>query len=418
MDVDPATFDTLLGRLSRAEFEAFVVDLWRARGWTVVREDGGLRATDRFGDEYVLHVGRVDGGSPSDTAANDLLVTTDPERAPPGVEVVGPADLRHLIQYAVDPETGRSLFVRTFGRPPEAETSSPADWIDRRMLAAALVVLAGVAMVVLGFAVDGPEVSDTAVDAAADAGEPPSPATATRSPDDVNVGALPAGVEPNGSIDPETVTRSHREAVDGESYRLTISYRELGGGEPGGTARERIVVESNNVYVTDLFVTGRLTNEDGIIADTEAYAEGGIHYQRPVNDTGEGLGTRRIGSAVSTQYADRVEALLLRYLSAEESRLIASFGRDGRTNHWITLRERSGPGAENVSASAVIDERGVVHSVRSSYEIPESGGRSAVVSIQYERFGDARVTRPDWYEQARNRSATRRAALSTAHRGG
>jgi hypothetical protein len=419
MDVDPATFERLLGGLSPAEFEAFVVDLWRARGWTVVREDGRLRTTDRFGEEYVLHVGRVDAGSEPDDAATDLLVTADAGRVPVEgtvagvVEVVGPADLRRLVQYAVDPATGRSLFVRTFGRPPERERSSPIDRLDRRTVAAALVVVAAVSLVGLVVVADAPGPYGSAADAAAtDAATTPA-ATTTTAPGAATAAALPPGIAPGGGVDAATVARNHREALDGRPYRLVVRYRELGGDETGGMAQERIVVESANAYVTDVFRTGTLSHEPGVVAEVEAYAAGGIRYQRSVDGADPGLGTRSLDSAVAARYADRVERLLREYLSAEESRFVAAFERDGRTHYWLALDGDPGPRATNVTVSLVVDGRGLVHSVRRSYEVPGTDGRSAVVSIRYVEFGDARVTRPDWYERARNRSATRRAALPT-----
>jgi hypothetical protein len=423
MDVDPAEFAALLDDLPPERFEAFVVDLWRARGWTVDPAEGYLRATDRFGADYVIHLQRVTAPR-AGPGVTELLVTSDWTEAPPDVRVVGPPELRRLLRYAVDPERARTLFVRTFDRPPEG--TKPGGWfdrgtaaavlgLDRRRAAAVLVLAAGLSLAAMGVSLVGSEPGPAAPAPLAGPTDTATPAPTPTA--GTPVAALPPGVARDGSVDAARLARAHREAISGRSYRLVVSYREFGGRASAGTGRERIVVESANVYATDVFRAGTLAYEPGILADVEAYAEGGVRYQRAVDGESPALGTRAIGDpAVAARYAERVQTLLSRYLAVDRTRIVTRFSRDGRTHYWLAFGDDGGPRATNVTGSAIVDDRGVVHSLRWSYEIPGTDGRAAVASIQYAQFGDVRAAPPAWYVAARNRTATRRAAVATPQR--
>lgn len=113
--------------LSKDEAEAYVADLWQARGWNVEREGKRLRLT-RSRDEPAKTL-YVPGNAPGEGLPQDadiVITTTDATDydVPGGVEVVAPAGLYRMTKYAIDRDESERLLAAHFdGIETESDAS-------------------------------------------------------------------------------------------------------------------------------------------------------------------------------------------------------------------------------------------------------------------------------------------------------
>ncbi len=124
--VPPAAFTAALEDLDPGALAAFAADVYRAGGSDVTTDPPDL--TVDAGDERFRL--RAVTGEPATPPTVDAVVSTDPD-IDPGCPVVGPADLRQRVLYALDPGTADDLCVRHLGQPARSpdyvpDTSAPA----------------------------------------------------------------------------------------------------------------------------------------------------------------------------------------------------------------------------------------------------------------------------------------------------
>lgn len=137
-----AAFAEALQSLPRETFEAFVADLWRARGWDVDRDGRHLRI-DREGppaERRCLRVVHDPAETDLDRVAVDVLVTRRPERPTTGpvtgTEVLSGPDLYEVLRYGLDRDAADRLVAdhleREFGAfvPDEPATSATGSGPD------------------------------------------------------------------------------------------------------------------------------------------------------------------------------------------------------------------------------------------------------------------------------------------------
>lgn len=129
-----STLVELFARLDRAAFGRFVADLWRLRGHEARFDGDVVRVSDARGDGdrvvVPFHGDRGTDGRPLARVAPcvdpDTVVAVvasapdDPAAAAAAEEssadLLGPADLRRMVLYAIDRESCDALFRRHFGR--------------------------------------------------------------------------------------------------------------------------------------------------------------------------------------------------------------------------------------------------------------------------------------------------------------
>jgi hypothetical protein len=269
-----------------------------------------------------------------------------------------------------------------------------------------------------GSAVDGTVVPDTQLDdsefdpVAIDADGRP---ITSNTPGSVSVdGPLPPGVTASGIENASALVDAHEAALDGRSYRLTVVAREFVGGRPTAVARERTVVEGPTQYRSDVYVVGTFRQEPRAVGSVSAYADGTTRFVRLTAGTGpEGTirFTDRGGASGTTDgpgwrsvaidrpddpFADRTAAHLRRTLDVDDTAIVGSFERDGRTYVWIDLRRRQ-PGGNATIDSVLVDERGLVHEVRHAYALrsPELPTVRTVVTVRVEP-ANVTASPPPW----------------------
>ncbi|MDY6817311.1 MAG: hypothetical protein SVG88_01515 [Halobacteriales archaeon] len=422
-------FRKCLRQLDRTTFVAFVCELWQARGYTVDRDDpaGVLTVSDGTDCQrlWVHHESRLFFEEPSPpSVAVDVVVSNrqgGPSRLPPGTpdpDVIGPAQLRELALYAIDRDRRQQLFDRFLGRSPVVPPAEPTDRPHIRTVAT--VALIGVLIVAFvgggwtqgGFAaitdgrsgVGGVDTVDPTTFR-----EPEQPMSTTTPSDDTPTATpvvdsdadLPDGLARTGIVDARELAQRHAQLITGQSYTLELIYREIDTQRVGGSIRETVHVQRPTVYASRISALETPAREPPIIAETAAYANGTVRTTRDApNETrpadhlpgGEG------------RYADRVEAYLERYLTVESSAIVDRERRENVSYYWVRLGDNPAATMENAFGRALIDERGIVHYLSVTYDVPDTT-MQVVIAIHYTQIGGVLVVPPDWVVAA-NQSGT------------
>ncbi|MFB6299294.1 MAG: hypothetical protein ABEH65_03450 [Halobacteriales archaeon] len=435
--IPPSTFRDHLRAIDRETFITFVRELWRARGYTIEgdEEDDVLVVDDGHGCYrlWIHYRPRFSVRSvPPPTEPVDIVVSNrsaGPSRLPPGdPSLVDPMELRDIALYAIDRNRRQWLFDRLLDLQPvvESESANPAS--HRRTIVASVLVGVIVATLFAGGWLQGgslafgpdsndrtpmmtPELSPT------DSPERPTDtSTAGTTPTPTPIvdadADLPPGLAPSGIVDARALAQRHAQLIAGRSYELELTYREFNDTRFVGSIQETARVERPTVYASRIIQRESPSRDPQIIADSAAYANGTVRVTRdapddprPVNQFSGGEGW----------YEDRAETYLTWYLSVNESEIISREEQDNRTLYWVRIDEDPWPGIEDSFGRALIDERGIVHYLSVSYDIPGSTTQ-IVIAIHYTEIGGVTVTPPDWYEATNRTASVDQACLSAGCR--
>ncbi|MFC4542144.1 hypothetical protein ACFO5R_09410 [Halosolutus amylolyticus] len=108
----------LLSELSRAEFAAFVADLWAARGRETRRDGQSIVVRGPNHEEKKTLYAVAEGGDPVPPDGVDAIVTAaDPpgDEVPDRVRVIGADELGMMVRYALERDVQRRLLEDYFG---------------------------------------------------------------------------------------------------------------------------------------------------------------------------------------------------------------------------------------------------------------------------------------------------------------
>lgn len=440
--VSTAAFARQLRSLDDAELAAFVADLWAARGFGTELEGLVVHAERPSGvDRERIQCGRV----ASDVAASvDTVIdrsSTDP--ADHGsVRVIGPADLRSMLLYAIDRETADRLFREHFGRPLATTSEElPLRYRlpvprTRTILAVGLVVVLAVGLAIgasggpLPF--DGLDRSVTPTPVHPD---PTADSDGDRPAGGGDLFRYPPGLGSSGVTDAGALAAAHRSALAASTWELRLDhdgshdllhpYREWTASE------QHLVRESHTRYRHD--VTGREPAVNGsIITETYIdYGDGTANYRRLIGLHGDAFKRTELPTEDRPGvYAAVSAAYVHRYLATTESG-IEPVG-DVDSNRWrVTATGRPTAMARTVSnytAVAIVDRSGVVHrltveytllervpeptpnGIATPYESPEDVPTEPVGTVRFAMeltgLGETDLTAPGWYDTARNTTNT------------
>jgi len=405
-------------RLDRAALLAFVADVWAARGRETAVEDGVVIARDPATGAR-RRVGVAFG--PGEAGDADAVVAPNPDRIRAGaggdVRVIGPAEIRNLLRYALDRETAERLAGRHLDLSLSAPDPEPKPSVRTPRLLAALVAAAtALALIAGGATVWSPgDPVTTATPATFDGGTP--------TPYPSGVGAYPVGVDRDGVENLTAFVERHRSLVAGQSYALSVSFDGARNADGTRVLDGRVAVRVRNGSVYRYRYTGvRFGDgmESGTGIDRAGYADGTALYvrdgdeyrRRPLPNDGE-----------ASPFADRVAELLWLYLSTEETS-VRGVRHDSEIRYRIAAKGsparlgddgRSAPASDgplggddleppfdrvrNYTAVAYVTPDGLVTDLRVSYERPD--GTAVSFALSYASVGAATVEPPPWYPEAR-----------------
>jgi len=336
----------------------------------------------------------VDGADPADEPdRSDGSAPDGAPRAPGGGEASGAGSPEDSGHGGADGDRGGAA----------AGSGAESDGIRRRLVEAAgrtevetgvrLVVAAALLAVTAGLVLSAAGVAPPAGDDGAT---------------ETEAAPYPPGIADEGVVDADELAEAHAGALTGRSYTLALTYRQQHSRLPTLVGVEVIRVASPTNYVTTLRAD-RPLERSPVTADVEAFADGETRFERPYDEEYRATEASRRQRGVG-RYAHRASVYVRWFLSANETRVVDRFEDGALTLYRVELTGSDWSGAENMSGTAVVDERGVVRFIRVSYRIPETD-LTSVVSVRYERIGATSVEPPGWIDEARN--ATGRSGEST-----
>jgi hypothetical protein len=433
-------FRRALARRNREAAAAFVAALFDARGFETTLVDGGaVRVVD--GDDSRLFVVAGDG------PPTDADVVVDPRggaarrdaAADAGADYLGPGALYRALLYAVDRDAAATVVETHLGVPFDADAPGSrldgaittlrnwtADAPAVTLVALALVVAAvGGALTLAGTDPLSGEAPAADAGVVGDAGSGGPTGAAVGGVTDS--GALPPGLGSDGVENVTALAEAHRNATDGRAYEVLV----LGRGQaepirhrpqlasyygrppPWYRLRQRISVERPTVYRSR--VTGvraaRGNGTESVVYDD--YADGVAVYRRV---GGENVSPRFDRSDLRPGIvADGTAAYVTRYLRTTNA-TVERVGTNYRVTATGTPRYLAGD-VTDYAAVAWVSPEGVVFRLEVTYDPADSGARTdtrtpsptSVVGDQphtfamiYEDIGEQTVSRPYWYDRARN----------------
>lgn len=445
--VSPERFAALLRGLDPAERAAFVAKLWAARGWET-NVDGDAVVAVRDGTEQRIRV--VDPGrfrTPALDDADVLVVARDRDAvrdaaAAADVTYLPPERLREQLLYGLDRESAAALFAETFDRQLDAPVE-PSASLSARLRAVGTAAAGtvrervggsrglGVLLLVgllVGVAVAGPalsparEVETTAPSATYTPGEAGAlgESTSTDTPSAggaATEGARPAGLGEGSITDLSVLLDGHVAGVVGTARTLEVR----ASGPTDATfmrGRERwnytVRVEHSREYRFEgrsVFPPSTFSENDSEpeITETSIYADGETKYRR--QRTPEGTSYRRYPietTGDASGYATEVRTYLATYLQGDRSIVdCAGTLESGDCFAYrivITGAPEAFPDAESYRAVAVVQDDGVISTLRVSYTLPDGDGEREQVrfAVEYGGFGETTVSEPGWVETAKN----------------
>lgn len=444
----PEAFAALLARQSREAVLGFVAGLFRARDWTVERDDAAAvllvtrdgatervavahdpslarRALARIGvDVRAARSRRQDATVPPGA---DRLVTTArlPDCDDP--DVLDADALRDLALYGISRSACASLFEQSFG-VALAAAGSDADARRRRSRGvlvavgvAALLVVASVAAAGLFLGSGSQAPSDASsggsapTDAVADA-DGSAPVTGTPSGSGVQAEptatatpsypeGYPIGLRRDGVTDADALAEAHTLSLLQGSYRWSITYSEVVNDTRQGYVRQTVAVESPYRYRSWTERNGTVRSPTLVVADHPVYADGSNEYRR-ITEGGtvsyERHGLHQGMGPAAPLYEHPLQVIAW-YLSTEESRVVDIY-EDGEDQAFrVEGTGDSWPRTTDERTVAVIGDDGVVYYLERRHRPPDWEGR-IVVTLRASRRPNLTVSPPAWYPEARNAS--------------
>lgn len=424
-----------LAGLDQRDFEAFVTELWRARGLEV---DGGDP-----GDGIL----RVSGGkSSAGVAPRTLLVTTggvlerittrrsdevdavvtaevDPAdwrlpRVPRDVPVIDAADLREYTLFAVGGDEGTRLCqdylntepIETVAGPDPTGSEVPTPGTDSDRwgsvttgLAIALLVLAAVGgPLALGefgqtTAPEPPGGRIAADDLGADT--PEDTAAPVRETPDSN-GSNRAILSVEDIRNADRLGRTHS-ALLTRPYRWELSYEAYRNGSLVANRTERLTVEGPYTFRGNLSGNATIDINPWMLDNGDVYADGTRYYQRrfvngsPVFDSDRINPTSGLPPLIARAYG------FIR-IFMENATVIDVQTRNGTTFYIVGAGgDPVYDNIENVSTRAVVSPTQGIIAMRTNYENPYIPADRVEFTFAY-RFEAVDLTAPPWFEAARN----------------
>lgn len=443
-------FVSLFQSLSPTARTTFVAELYGARGWETAR-DGDVIVASRDGEEQRIRV--VDPGrfGTPDLDEVDVLVTSRDREAvqeaakAAGVAYLPPDAVREQLLYAIDRETADALFADTFDEPLHAARDTGSPLVERvretaatvwstvsapsgsRQLGAVLVVALLVGVAVAGPALSPSSQADTSLPSetftADDAGALGGSTSTETAVTTVGETGRPAGLGERRITDLDRLLDGHVETV----LRTPRTLEVRASGPRNATVMDGRTrwnytarIESPRQYRYEgrfVFPSSRYppTNDSSAdLVDVSIYTAGGTKYRRIAEPTGttyrEYL-TETTGD--STTFAGVVRSYYERFLRGERS-IVDCTGtlESGDCFAYrivITGAPESIPDAESYRAVAIVQDDGVISSLRVSYTLPDDDGDSeretVRFSVAYEALGETTISTPDWLAEAKNETS-------------
>lgn len=440
-------FARKLQSLDTAELAAFVADLWAARGFRT-RVEGPTVLAERDRGRETRRIWCGNPGPAADSERPDIVIDaagdgTDTATA----QVIGPEELRDMLLYAVDRETADRLFRNHFGRSLDAApASTPLRYRLSGTLGGQLLLVSLITVMAVVMALSAPGIGPTFGDAGDAAVSVPPDVTVT--PGAVIVPArtdsernrpqgggdlfrYPPGIGATGVTDADALAAAHRTALSDARWELRLvhnrSHDLVHPFHRWRTVEQSVVRLDHTRYRYEVNGLARVGNASIASVTYADYGDGTANYRRLIGLHGHAfkrtqLPTERPPGVFATVSAAYVQRFLATTQSRVEPVRIANTTRTRViATGTPTAMART---VANYTAVAVVDRRGVVHSLSVQYTLlrrvpeptpngiatpyasPADVPTEPIATVRFEMvlrdLGTTTLAPPNWYETAIN----------------
>jgi len=444
-----APLERLLREADPETAAAFVADLFEARGYAVDRVGAQRIAAESDGETMTIAVHHPDGEPIADGSETDRVVAIDGAGWGGDADAMTVTALQRQLAYALDRPVASTLLETHFDWTPADGSAAGTDTGSasgvkaglrqpggqgRALAVVVLVValLAGSAVALtgtgggIGDAADGPD--GTTGDASATPGsdaEPTATADATPVGSAESDGGAGDSSEPEryddappGIVGPNKVNiydaaGAFWDELDGESYQLSIAYREYATGYLVGAYLETLRVESNERYAVDVSRVGGTETRPLTIGKVDQYANGSVRYLRYGNGTVTAEPTAPYDRFMvnATQY-------LAWFLSSENSSIDSRETRGNTTIYRVRTEGDLDPRFDDASGTLYTTGDGLVRYARWEYRPADHPDLRVVFEMRVTNVGSTRVTAPDWVGNETVRTVGETAGTTNGTAGG
>lgn len=432
--VTDAPLERLLREAGPEAAAAFVADLFEARGYAVDRVGDRRIVAESDGDTTTIAVHHPEGGPIADGSEIDRVVAIDGSGWGGDADAMTVAALQRQLAYALDRQVASALLETHFDWAPGSDEGSSPTQTDTdgaegaksgplhrsgQWRAVAVVVLvallAGSAVALTGadggfgdatngdtddVAATPASNGDAEPTASADATATATPVQSAESDDPAGDSSDPERYEdaPPGIIGPDRVNINDAAGaflneLDGESYKLSVAYREYAAGYLVGAHLETLRVESTDRYVADVSRVGRTESRPLTVARVDQYADGSVRYLRHRNGSVSAESTTTYDPFMfnATQY-------LGWFLSSKNSSIASRESRGSTTIYRVLTEGDLDPRFDDARGTLYITGDGLVQYARWEYRPADHPNLRVVFEMRVTEVGSTTVTPPDWVD--------------------
>lgn len=446
--VTDAPLEGLLREADPETAAAFVADLFEARGYAVERVGDHRIVAETDEETTTIAIHHPDSDQIREDRALDRVVVIGGDEWDGNADQVTVTVLQRQLAYAIDRPVAEDLLETHFDWTPDSDegsatTQTATDDADgaksgplsrsgqwRAIAAVVLVValLAGSAVALtgtdvgIGEATNGPD-GDTDGAAATpesnrdgestadtDATPTATPAQSTDGGEQAGDSNEPERYEdaPPGIVRPNEVNINDAAGaflgeLNGESYTMSMAYREYAAGYLVGAHLETLRVESNERYAVDVSRVGGTESRPLTIAGVDQYADGSVRYLRYSNGS--------VGTEPTTTYDPfmfNATQYLGWFLSSENSSIASRETRGNTTVYRVLTEGDLDPRFTDARGTLYLTGDGLVRYARWEYRPADHPDLRVVFEMRVTQVGSTSMTVPDWVanETARGTNGT------------
>jgi hypothetical protein len=223
--------------------------------------------------------------------------------------------------------------------------------------------------------------------------------------------SLAPGLFADGTVDAETLTEAHREALEGRTYTQRIVSEVRAEGGPQLASRRLLVTHGETAYRLGFELTGERRNESRSYQTVAAsvWANDSLTVQRITNRANT-TDYETVSSRFYREFARPNVRLYAQVLATADTRVVARDAANGTARYHLVATVERAPAAFGLrgagqtgpaTVEAVVRETGLLERVVITYPAGYLGESATLThTLSVSDVGSTSVERPVWFERA------------------